>query len=156
MTDLCGELVQWVGIYGVDSEGVVSVNGSETGRDWVLAGFLSSFKSGLECIRPAMGTCWPGQTNPHHCHPRSKPSSTSHELSELNFLRMLLLFHSQLRTLQATSKLTEPLLGLRSSVLDNLNDTGLQSFDGRNVVGENTHVTGSSGDVDLGNTLGRV
>jgi len=44
MTDLCGELVQWVGIYGVDSERVVSVNGSETGRDWVLAGILSSFK----------------------------------------------------------------------------------------------------------------
>jgi len=33
MTDLCGELVQWVGIYGVDGQGVVSVNGSETGRD---------------------------------------------------------------------------------------------------------------------------
>ena len=50
MTDLCGELVQWVGIYGVDGEGVVSVNGSETGRDWMLAGFLSSFEYRLECI----------------------------------------------------------------------------------------------------------
>lgn len=38
MTDLCGELVQWVGIYGVDGKRVVSVDGSETGRDWVLAG----------------------------------------------------------------------------------------------------------------------
>ena len=33
MTDLCGELVQWVGVYGVNGERVVSVNGSETGRD---------------------------------------------------------------------------------------------------------------------------
>lgn len=37
MTDLCGELVQGVGIYGVDGESVVSVNGSESGRDWELA-----------------------------------------------------------------------------------------------------------------------
>jgi len=33
MTDLCGELVQWVGVYGVDGKRVVSVNGSEAGRD---------------------------------------------------------------------------------------------------------------------------
>jgi hypothetical protein len=50
MTDLCGELVQWVGVYGVDGKGVVSVNGSETGRDWVLAGFLVSFEYRPECI----------------------------------------------------------------------------------------------------------
>lgn len=37
MTDLCGELVQWVGVYGVDGKGVVSVNGSETGRDWIVS-----------------------------------------------------------------------------------------------------------------------
>ena len=55
MTDLCGELVQWVGIYGVDGEGVVSVDGSETGRDWVLAGFPSSIKWVL-VIAPATVT----------------------------------------------------------------------------------------------------
>lgn len=37
MTDLCGELVQGVGIYGVDGESVVSVNGSESGGDWESA-----------------------------------------------------------------------------------------------------------------------
>jgi hypothetical protein len=152
MTDLCGELVQWVGIYGVDGKGVVSVDGSETGRDWLLAKFLSSFKSGLECIRPAMGTSWPGQGNPYNCHPRSMLSSGSEssQLSNYAPLNPFSLDHSK------QSRLTEPLLGLRSSVLDNLNDTSLQSFNGRNVVGENTHVTGSSGDVDLGDTLGRV
>ena len=52
MTDLCGKFVQWVGIYGVDSERVVSVDGSETGRDWVLARFLSSFKSSPVMSKP--------------------------------------------------------------------------------------------------------
>lgn len=37
MTDLCGELVQWVGVYGVNGESVVSVNGSEPGGDFELA-----------------------------------------------------------------------------------------------------------------------
>jgi hypothetical protein len=49
MTDLCRELVQWVGIYGVDSEGVVSVDGSETGRDWIV-----SWVSFLLQVRPGM------------------------------------------------------------------------------------------------------
>ena len=74
----------------------------------------------------------------------------------LSFPTVLLLFHSRHRFLQAISRLTEPLLGLRTSILDDLNDTSLQSFNGRNVVGENTHVPGSGGDVDLGDTLGRV
>lgn len=52
--------------------------------------------------------------------------------------------------------LTKPLLGLGSGVLDDLNNTSLQSLDGRDVVGEDTHVTSSSRDVDLRNALRRV
>jgi hypothetical protein len=33
MTNLGRELVQWVGLDGVDGQGVVAVNGSETGGD---------------------------------------------------------------------------------------------------------------------------
>ena len=42
---------------------------------------------------------------------------------------------------------TEKLLGTRR--LDNLYNTRLQRFDGRNVVGEDAHVTGLGGNVDL-------
>lgn len=45
--------------------------------------------------------------------------------------------------------LTEPLVRL-STLLDNLYDTGTESLDSGNVVGEDTHVTGSGGEVDLG------
>lgn len=44
---------------------------------------------------------------------------------------------------------TEVLLG-GTTLLKDLNEAGLQLFDGGNVVGENTHLTGGGGDVDLG------
>lgn len=56
----------------------------------------------------------------------------------------------------ATAALTEPLLGLRASILDNLNNTSLEGLDGWDVVGEDTHVTSCGRDVDLRNALGRV
>jgi hypothetical protein len=40
MTDLGGELVQWVSLDGVDGKRVVSVDGSETGRDYGSARLL--------------------------------------------------------------------------------------------------------------------
>jgi len=39
ITDLGGELVQWVTFDDVDGQRVVSVNGSETSRDCVLVAF---------------------------------------------------------------------------------------------------------------------
>ena len=36
-----------------------------------------------------------------------------------------------------------------STLLDDLNESGLQLFDGRNVVGKDTHITRFSWDVDL-------
>lgn len=50
--------------------------------------------------------------------------------------------------------LTEVLVGL-AALLDNLNNTGAESLDGGNVVREDTHVTGSGGDVHLGDGLRR-
>lgn len=52
--------------------------------------------------------------------------------------------------------LTKPLLALLSVLLDNLNHTRPESLDGRNVVGEDTHVTSSGGNVDLNDTGRRV
>lgn len=50
--------------------------------------------------------------------------------------------------------LTEVLAGL-AALLDNLDNTGAESLDGGNVVREDTHVTGSGGDVHLGDGLRR-
>ena len=47
---------------------------------------------------------------------------------------------------------TEELLGT-TSLLNNLNEAGLKLLDRRNVVGENTHLTGLGGDVDLNDIL---
>lgn len=52
--------------------------------------------------------------------------------------------------------LTKPLLALLSILLNNLNHTRPKGLDGRNVVGEDAHVTSSSGDVDLDDTGRRV
>lgn len=52
--------------------------------------------------------------------------------------------------------LTKPLLALLSILLNNLNHTRPKGLDGRNVVGEDAHVTGGSGDVDLDDTGRRV
>jgi hypothetical protein len=46
-------------------------------------------------------------------------------------------------------RLTEPLARL-AAVLDDLHDAGAEGLDGGNVVGEDAHVTGRGGDVDLG------
>lgn len=43
---------------------------------------------------------------------------------------------------------TEELLA-GAALLHNLNETGLELLNGGNVVGEDTHLTGLSGDVDL-------
>ena len=43
---------------------------------------------------------------------------------------------------------TEELLGA-TALLNDFNKTGLQLFDGGNVVGEDTHLTGLGGNVDL-------
>lgn len=43
---------------------------------------------------------------------------------------------------------TEELLGL-TALLDDLDETGPQLFDAGNVAGEDTHVTGLGGNVDL-------
>jgi hypothetical protein len=40
VTDLGGELVQGVSLDGVDGKRVVTVDGSEAGRDWGLARFM--------------------------------------------------------------------------------------------------------------------
>jgi hypothetical protein len=40
-----------------------------------------------------------------------------------------------------------------TTLLNNLNETGLQLLNGGNVVGEDTHLTGGSGDVDLGTVV---
>lgn len=45
-------------------------------------------------------------------------------------------------------RLTEELLGA-TAFLNDLNETGLQLFDRGNVVGEDTHLTGLGGNVDL-------
>lgn len=37
MTYLGGEFVQWVGLNGVNSEGVVAVDGSETGGNFIVS-----------------------------------------------------------------------------------------------------------------------
>lgn len=50
---------------------------------------------------------------------------------------------------------TEELLDT-AVLLNNLNDTRLQLLNGRNVVGEDTHHTSSSGDVDLDAVEGEV
>lgn len=49
---------------------------------------------------------------------------------------------------------TEPLLGLAIG-LDDLDNTGTERLNGWYVVGENTHVTGSSSNVYLSN-IGRL
>lgn len=50
---------------------------------------------------------------------------------------------------------TEELLGT-TSLLDNLDDSGLQLLNGGNVVGQDTHFTGLGGNVDLNDVLGVV
>lgn len=45
---------------------------------------------------------------------------------------------------------------LAAALLDDLNDTGLQLLNRRDVVGEDTHLTGLGGDVDLDGILGLV
>lgn len=50
---------------------------------------------------------------------------------------------------------TEELLAV-TTVLDDLNQTRLELLDGRNVVGEDTHLSGLGGDVNLNNILRRV
>lgn len=50
---------------------------------------------------------------------------------------------------------TEVLLG-STALLNDLNETGLELLDGGNVVGKDTHVTGGSGDVDLGTEIAKV
>jgi hypothetical protein len=52
----------------------------------------------------------------------------------------------------ARSSLTEELLST-TALLNDLDQTGLQLLDRGNVVGENTHLTGLGGDVDLDNIL---
>jgi hypothetical protein len=49
---------------------------------------------------------------------------------------------------------TEVLLG-GTTLLNNLDKTGLELLNGGNVVGEDTHLTGGGGDVDLGPVVGR-
>ena len=51
--------------------------------------------------------------------------------------------------------LTEPLLAL-AGTLDDLDDARLEGLNGGNVVGEDTHVTGLGGNVDLRHALGGV
>lgn len=57
--------------------------------------------------------------------------------------------------LEGLSQRTEELLG-GTALLNNLDQAGLELLDGRNVVGEDTHVTGLGGDVDLDDILGLV
>lgn len=55
----------------------------------------------------------------------------------------------------STLSLTEPLARL-AAVLDDLDNTGTEGLNGGNVVGEDTHVTGRGGEVDLGHASRRV
>jgi hypothetical protein len=50
---------------------------------------------------------------------------------------------------------TEVLLG-GAALLNDLDETGLELLDGGNVVGEDTHLTGGGGDVDLGTVIAKV
>lgn len=50
---------------------------------------------------------------------------------------------------------TEELLGA-AALLNNLNNTRLELLNGRNMVGQDTHLTRSSRDVDLNDVLGSV
>lgn len=47
---------------------------------------------------------------------------------------------------------TEVLLG-GAALLEDLDETGLELLDGGNVVGEDTHLTGGGGNVDLGTVI---
>ena len=49
---------------------------------------------------------------------------------------------------------TEVLLG-GTTLLDNLDETGLQLLNRGNVVGKHTHLTGGGGNVDLGPVIAR-
>ena len=49
---------------------------------------------------------------------------------------------------------TEVLLG-GTALLEDLDETGLELLDGGNVVGEDTHLTGGGGNVDLGTVIAR-
>ena len=49
---------------------------------------------------------------------------------------------------------TEVLLG-GAALLEDFDETGLELLDGGNVVGEDTHLTGGGGDVDLGPVIAR-
>lgn len=49
---------------------------------------------------------------------------------------------------------TEVLLG-GATLLNNLDETGLELLDGGNVIGKDTHLTGGGGDVDLGPVFAR-
>ena len=50
---------------------------------------------------------------------------------------------------------TEVLLG-GAALLEDLDETGLELLDGGNVVGEDTHLTGGGGNVDLGTVIAEV
>ena len=50
---------------------------------------------------------------------------------------------------------TEVLLG-STALLDDLDETGVELLDRGNVVGENTHLTGGGGEVDLGTVIAKV
>lgn len=50
---------------------------------------------------------------------------------------------------------TEVLLG-GTALLKDLDETGLELLDGGNVVGEDTHLTGGGGNVDLGTVIAEV
>lgn len=50
---------------------------------------------------------------------------------------------------------TEVLLG-STALLDDLDETGVELLDRGNVVGENTHLTGGGGKVDLGTVIAKV
>lgn len=41
-------------------------------------------------------------------------------------------------------------------LLEDLNETRLELLDGGNVVGEDTHLTGGGGDVDLGTVIAKA
>jgi hypothetical protein len=50
---------------------------------------------------------------------------------------------------------TEVLLG-GAALLEDFDETGLELFDRGNVVGEDTHLTGGGGNVDLGTVIAEV
>lgn len=58
-------------------------------------------------------------------------------------------------SLHSGSKRTEELLAA-ARLLDDLDQTGLQLLDGGHVVGEDTHISGLGGQVDLDDILGLV